>query len=75
MEKKKMEIFKINKRQDSIKIDINFIEWLKEIEFGLDKNFDFEYFYDAYNCQIHCLSLGYFYIAWRGAPYFDFRNN
>lgn len=75
MVKKKTDLIKINHRPESVKIDINFLDWLKEVEFGIDKKFDFEYYHDHYMGQMHCLSLGHFYVAWRGAPYLDARNN
>lgn len=66
-----MEQFKIKHSQRSIKIQCNHLDFLKEIEIGYDFDFNFEYFHTWQKHQLHCVSLGFFYIAWQGAPFID----
>lgn len=64
MEKITIGFFYIN-----VKLDCDLI---KEIEYGLDGSFNFEYYHALhFQSQIHYLSLGHSYICWKGFPYFD----
>lgn len=66
-----MEFFNIKHSERSLKIRCDHLVFLKEIEIGYDFDFNVEYFHTWQNDQFHCLSLGFVYLAWRGAPFID----
>jgi hypothetical protein len=68
-----MEQFKIKTSERSIKIDIKDFPFLKELEVGYDFDFNIDYFHIWHDHQLHCLSLGFVYIAWKGVPFIDKR--
>jgi hypothetical protein len=44
---------------------------IPEFEIGIEDKFGFAYYHDWIRGQVHFLSLGVFYIYWRGAPLID----
>lgn len=65
------QLFNIKIGERAIKIKCDHLDFLHEIEVGYDFDFTIEYFHTWQNDQLHCLSLGFVYLAWRGAPFID----
>lgn len=63
MERVSLGLFYIN-----IKLNNDLIN---EIEFGLEEGFNYNYYHTWYKTQVHCFSLGFIYIYWRGFPIVD----
>ena len=53
----------------NIKLNNDFID---EIEIGLDNVFNLDYYHTTHlHSQVHCLSLGFTYLYWKGFPLLD----